>query len=284
MGATLLGVALCFWPQSFSESFHALKSVERARELLVSGKREDALTMINDLIEGTFDSKANKKLVTEGRKLATFFITESGQKLFELGESMSETNPSLAEEKYKSSLEAEGPNLKILNSLSLLGLREKRCDEAEQWNQKALGVFDKMIEAQAIELQVMACKNNFEGISKKLASLKEDSPLLNFSVVKTLVAKGKIQEGLVKEGLEILRTVSEDEVSYPEAWYWRWKLDPENGQIQRSYLEKYITICKKMTPRLKRVYRESGVVCSNMSEAENALQKSGANGDETVIN
>lgn len=282
--ATLIGVAFCFAHPALSELPDFPASVKQARENLMNGDRKKALSMINYMITNEENTEKNRELITEGRKLGTFFITESGQKLFELGESMSDTNPPLAEEKYKESLKEEGPNLKILNALSLLKLRGNHCDEARQWNQKALDTFDRMIEVQAIAMQVLACEDNFEGISKKLEGFKEDSPVLQIPVVQLLTARAKIQSGMVKQGLEILRLASETKNAFPDVWYWRWKLDPEEGHIQRTYLEKYITICKKMTPRLKRKYRESGVVCEKLPEAEKALKKSGANSDESLVN
>ncbi len=282
--AALIGAAFCLSAHTFAEPKPTVKSIEKARELLLAGKREKALSMVNDLIGSEKEAENRQRLLREGQKLATFFITESGQKLFELGESMNETNPELAEEKYRASLNDEGPNLKILNSLSLLKLKEKNCVEASRWNKEALKAFNKMIESQAIGLQIMACNSDFEGISKKLNEQEVDSPLLKLTVVKILMARSKIQNDQVKEGLEMLREASEVEPSYPELWYWRWKLDPEDGYIQGAYLEKYITICKKMTPRLKRDYRKSSVVCMYISEAEKALKRSGADSDETVVN
>lgn len=282
--ATLIGVAFCFVFPALSEFPDLPASIKQARESLMNGKRKKALSMINYMITSEENTGKNQEFIEEGRRLATFFITENGQKLFELGESMSDTNPLLAEEKYKESLKTEGPNLKILNALSLLKLRSNQCDEARQWNQKALDTFDRMVEVQAVALQVMACEDNFEGISKKLEGYKEDSPVLKIPVVQLLKARAKIQSGMTKEGLEILRLASEGKNTFPDVWYWRWKLDPEQGHIQRTYLEKYITICKKMTPRLKRKYRESGVVCEKLPEAEKALKKSGANSDESLVN
>ena len=281
--ATLIGVAFCFGHMASPElNFPA--SLELAREKLMEGQRGQALSMIQALITTDELTEKNLNFIAEGRKLATFFITEKGQKLFELGESMSDTNPVVAEEKYRESLKVEGPNLKILNALSLLKLRGGKCDEARQWNQKALDTFDRMVEVQAVALQVMACEDDFEGISKKLKGFKENSPVLQTPVVQLLRARSKIQSGMVKEGLEILRQTSEGKNTFPDAWYWRWKLDPQEGHIQRTYLEKYITICKKMTPRLKRKYRESGVVCEKLAEAEKALKKSGANSEESLVN
>jgi hypothetical protein len=250
---------------------------EKAQELLLKGKRKEAI----DLLLGAKGVKPadEKRIATETDTFSILFLTENGQKTYELGESMSHSNAELAMVKYEEALAFEGENIQILQSMGQLFLRQKNCRQADKVAERGLALYAKSSRARILKLEALDCFETPELLTDALKAIRPEDEIKKHPVVKIFVARDLVRSGAIEAGVKILKELTAQKKVFPEAWFWRWKLDPLRGHLQSQFAEEYLKLCNSMSPRLKREYLQQGSICLH-TDTVKAAREEGPDRDE----
>lgn len=263
-------VALFIFQASAQET-HSNQALKSPKELILAGQRKEA---IEALYRQKVKPAEQKKVRQEAERYSTLFLTEQGQKAFELGESMSESNPELALTKFDEALTTEGENIQILRAIGQIYLKQQNCRAAEKLADRGLAIHSKSAIARILKLEALDCQASGEALSEQLKLVASDEELKSQVVVQIFLARDQIKKGSLEAGLKSLRELTQQKSVFPEAWYWRWKLDPEQGQLQARFAEEYVKACNNMSPRLKRESLKKGSLCLNIEIAKAAIAES----------
>lgn len=251
--------------------------VEGAQNLMASGKRTSAIDLLlKNLDRGK--GKNNKDLIEALNEISHVFYSEKGQKLYELAESLSASASSAGTQRYLEAKKFEEGNVLVLLGLARAQIRDNNCDEAAQTLKLAVRYNPYIPEAPPLRLRAFICgakleetiaEPNFDKLGKGLKpfGLYVWGRVL-LSRKQNIQAKNFLQQAISHDG------------NFPESYYWLWsanqnsKTDPQRHGTGNEYAQKYLTLCKGLSVEMRRQYKNEPLLCMNLEEVKNALEKS----------
>ncbi|MDX9731652.1 MAG: hypothetical protein RBT63_07770 [Bdellovibrionales bacterium] len=276
----------------------ALSAVERARELVLSSDRTEAIRIFREL-------HTLGKLTREQQKaweeIAAIFISDKGQNQYSLADSYWFARPKDAIELLVATAKLEDGNLLISILAARAALRLQECGRADAFTEQAEQTFPLSMEVKLLRLQVQDCQN---GGNASLPPLRvpmdvEWGPL--DSAVRLLLVRDASRRRdwkAVRAGLTAWETQAAED---PEFWFWKWRLvdasrvgtRSDTGVLRdsnrvddslrdRSAGRKYLRYCAELTPRRRkklaihpRLCSQTEVVEADIKAHERAIEKSG---------
>lgn len=244
----------------------APKVVGQARELILKKDRIGAAQLLLEAAMKT-SGPVKAEIVRELDRLSSVFLTEQGQKNYELAESMLYENQSGAEAKYEEALVQEPGNVQVLLGLVCSRLAANECTTANE----ALLEVDK-INPLSLEKKIFRYKVDL--CAKKQLLVVENDPgfkgdlktALKLVQIENLYNMQKIKEALAH--LKDIQTVNMPEVSY-----WQFKLHENEPSSAVEAAQKYVDACKSMTTSLRRQFKFEPRLCKKIEEAEDYVSK-----------
>lgn len=247
------------------------KTVQEAREILIKKKdRKEALKLLTRAAR----QEANQaELLREIESIAYVFLTEEGQRTYELAESLLYSgNAASALSKYEEALAKEPDNVQVLQGLVRARIARGECSAAEETNSKIRELLGEVTgEARYLRERVAYClkqplSKNFE--NQSLGDLKRHSLLL--------VAQRLVKEEKLVEAQRILESKDLDNWEMPEVYFWRYKAMGNSSSEAIEFAQKYLVQCAAITPAVRRKYRLEPRVCEHTAEAEEFVKRSEA--------
>lgn len=248
-------------------------AVEEAQGLALKKNRQEAAQVLNKAIEAAAPPlRGRSRLIDVQAGIAKVFFTDKGQKLYELGQSTMYESPDLAMNQYKEALALEDNNILILDNMARIQLSKGDCAGAVQTLQKARALFPFAPEPAVLELRALVCQKNFEAFREKIKALpaleKEQEPFVQY-----LVAQDFLQQKMWRKATDILVKVSEEEPQFPEAYYLLTRAGAELSRDTDGAAQKYVSLCKGLTLRVRKRFSLEPRLCVNVKEVEDELAK-----------
>lgn len=263
--ALLLFVSNLLWPAFGQTSSGAVKS---AREKLLAKDRVGAAKILIQAIK-LAPSKEKPELIDELDKLTSVFLTEDGQKIYEMAESLLYSESAGAESKYAEALSLEDSNLQVMSGLVRAHLGKNKCDNARE----LLVQMTKMNPYQGEIKFLEALTNHCQKLNKLDNDLNfgkgELRPYWQLLYIRQLLGDNKIREA--RSQLRELK-----DWDHPEVAYFEFKARSPNSDEALDFAQKYVDKCKAMTPAMRRKFKFEPRLCAHVSEAESFIANSEA--------
>ena len=263
--AMLSLVASLAFAQVDTKSLQAL--IAEAEELVLKSKRTDALKLLGaEWQKAKPQTKAALALKMD--ELARVFMTERGQKAFELGQSMAVDKGNMAEPQYVESLKAEDNNVSVLLALAALKIKEKNWAQALE----SLTLIETLLpasrEVKVLRLKALLAASNLDQAQLALASLQ---PVPKKYDVEELSAELLLrQEKFVDAKLKIAELVKKQPEN-PDMHYLKWKLEEQQKRLGRQSGEKYLELCKNLAPTSQKQLSQNPFRCLEQLEVAKIL-------------
>ena len=257
-----------------SNSFAAApvsKAIQTARQLILKKDRVGALALLTTALEKeAHKPKGRAEVLREMDRLSKVFLSEEGQKNFELAESILYSGKPGSAEKYEEALTIENMNAEVLLGLVRSRLFEGNCSAASA----ALLQIDKinpfLPERKILKLKTELClKQNIFGVETDPAfkdELKTEYKLVQAEIY--------FNQQKLKESAQALKEITDGKM--PEVAYWNFKIHEPHAAEAVPYAEKYLDLCKDVTAVQRREYKLEPLLCKRTEEVVTYLKNNEA--------
>lgn len=255
-----------------------IQLAERVEELLLDKNRTRAAEVIKSEIDNKSSTVDRKKAIKLLANTAELFLTEQGQKSFELGESIfysrkDDAMVSQAIDKYKEAATSEVGNALVFLSLARAELTIGHCQDAQ-------GYLDKVLEAnpfaeglEPLTVRVHRCQKAMPEKDQKILQAKP----IRLEFVDPLISFYLESEDH-KSFLEVVEAAKKLDSQYPTTYYWECQ---EQAKVSKKIAgikgcaQKFLALCKNMDSAKRKKYNFDPNLCQarQILELEN-LQKS----------
>ncbi len=267
-------VALFFTSLAWSAPAETYKDIiEKAYNLSLQKDRAQATTvLLNALKKESKKTLAQKELTMALDQVSKIFYSDKAQQLYELGLSLRSTEPGAALNKLQEASRLEPDNLSIEIALGRQALSSGDCGSTAARLRKLRDFMAAVEELRLMVGQVAICQSNFQDyLSVRPGSELKNSPLALFW--QTSEAEYLFKTGSFAKSQEIADLIQKTEPAFPEAVYWKWKVEAETKQKAEKTAQKYLNLCKTLNSRLFRHYLPEPQLCRRTTEVETFLKK-----------
>lgn len=258
-------------PRANTETYRDI--IEKAHNLSLQKERAHAVQLLNSSI--TRESKkgpAPKELILALEEVSSLFMSDKAQQQFELALSLRANEPQLAQQKLADAAKIEPDNLQIQLEQFRVATILGGCSEAAA---SVLKLYETLSALEIVRLaaaQALMCQGQVEEAvkTKGIVDPKKTTLLIFWQLldVEALQRTGKIEKGL-----EILAQIEKTSPAFPEAYYWKWRLDRDLKKVTEKPAQKYVSLCKSLSPRAYRKYLAEPFLCRRLQEVESSLKK-----------
>lgn len=244
----------------------APKAIPAARELLLKRDRVGASQLLVDAFAKS-SGQSKIEIARELERLTTVFLTEQGQKNYELAESMLYEAQSGAEAKYEEALVLEPGNVQVLLGLVRAKMNAGDCAGA---NEK-LNEIEKMnpisLEKKIFRYKTTLC------LKKPLVGVENDPSFKGDMKValKLIQIENLYNIQKIKEALAHLKDIQSNPL--PEISYWQYKLHENEPALGTEAAQKYADICKSLSPAMRRQFKLEPRLCKKTEEVEEYIAR-----------
>ena len=264
----LLPVALMAAPLKKGRENYS-EIIQKAQNLILQKNRPQALEILSaGLKNENPNSAAFKELKKNLNDMSRLFMTEKAQQAYEFSLSLKKADPAQAIAKINDALRAEPENLTLLLEVARQNLMRGDCKAAFELAQKVqkINLWDD--ELTLVLAQSKICLNDLVGYltTKEGLQIANSVPWLSLEIERNIKEKNFIK---AKEALNQLIKIDK---SYPEQYYWAWKIDNEQKIINIDSAQDYKTECQNMTGAFYRRFILDPRLCTRVPEVEGYLK------------
>lgn len=268
--ATLSAEAATVAAENKTEGYRDL--IEKAYNLVLQKDRAQAMQLLNGAIK---KFASNPNAVAEIKRTASevgrTFYSEKAQQLHELSLSVRLTDPTQGLAKSSEALRIEPENLSVFLEQSRQQMAKLDCSAAKETLLRARKIYLYDEELNLSLAQAYLCDGNLKEYSA--LRLAVDSKKFNFAKNWTALDVEKLFR---EEQFDSAKTLATSLITldskYPEAYYWKFKVEKELKLDAKPSAQKYISLCKTLSHASFRLYMMDGFLCKRQPEVEAALK------------
>lgn len=283
----MFGLATPLWAVSFGTALFLLQptlllaasvheTIGKAQQLLLTRQRQQAIKSLNHLrLSGTLTAAEKKEVAEALRDAGERFLTDKGQRSFELGQSQLPGQGATALKHLKEAQNLEHGNYAIEIALARTHLVLEDCTAAKA----ALDPLEPEVafgsEILELELTVTWCLNEesqAEAIGRKKGAEIKLSPALlkaNQAWVKWRQKDLEKSHGLLKEAIGL-------DSQNPAVLYWLWRVTKELERNAEPVAEAYVKRCRGRDADIRRRTFSMVEFCLRLPEVEAYLKGKGS--------
>lgn len=254
------------------ETAHA--AIEQAQSFVLQKNRSEACAVLNRAIPAS-GAKHRPKLIESLQQISKVFLTDKGQKTFEAAQAMLWDSPDLALKEFNRALASEDGNVLILDNIARIQIIKQDCDGALNTIEKARLLNPFAGDSAVLELRALFCQGGFELLRQKGTALPALDKMQE-ALAQYVLAKEALQASEIQRAFEVLTKVTEDQPTFPEAFYALAKAGAELEKDPELAMQKYVSLCKAVTMRERKKFALEPRLCANLKEAEDELAKKAA--------
>lgn len=278
LGAAIIFAALFFISSpglcSQPKTETAADIIEKSYTLSLQKERTQAVVLLVNAIkkETKKSPKASKDLLKALDRVASVFYSDKAQQLYELGISLKMSDPGLALQKISEALKIESDNQEIILAHARAMMATGDCSGALSQAKKTREANPYSEEVTLVASQAAVCSGQFETYLQLRAGLDEKhSPYAPFWT--TVEVEYQFRSDRFERALELSRGLEKSESSFPEGYFWQWRILTEQKQPAQDIAAKYINLCKALSARAQRQFNLDPNLCRKTSEVESFLKK-----------
>lgn len=245
-----------------------LPAISKAQKLFLENKRTLATQVLREaMLKEKPGTTAYKELAETLREISMRFLTDRGQKLFELGETLAQQNPKGAADRYREALLVEDNNTQALFALSLVLLAQQKCGEAEKSLNEAVVENPGYWEAQLLLAPTLLCLEKEQEFSLQLARLEKVESVPKWWT-KYFRARFLLNTEQALAARALFETVRSEEKAFPESYFWLWSAEKDVPPPPRTLAQKYVSICKNLTSKARAQFKFEPNLCRDTEKVD----------------
>lgn len=247
--------------------------IDKAFTLSLQRDRAHAVQVLTQSIKKeSTKGPAPQDLLIALEEVASSFYNEKTQQYFEQALSFRRTEPARALQRLADALKLEPDNLQILVEQARLQIMTGDCSSAATGAEKLHTDFQQLELSRLILAQASLCAGKLDRVRKvkEGLDLKKSSFQIYWSMVDTEMG---FRSGQISGAKESLSEAQKADSGFPETQYWIWKLDAELSKQAERAAQKYLSLCKSLSPRSARKYLNEPQLCRRATEVETFLKK-----------
>ncbi len=274
-----------FWPLSSTgftsqvEEKASIKGVqERSQALVLSGQPQEAMSLLLSAALSTDkDSPEGVELRKTLSRISVLFLSERTQKLFELGQSLYfQGQVSSALERFREAQSQEPHNLQISSSLVRALIQLDQCSEAMNWLEGARKQNPFLEDLKVLYLKNLLCLQQKEEYPLARAQVEAGVRLETHRLLlRVFHVEWLFSQGLWTDAMELAQQVIIEHPDFPETHYWLWRISQqaEGGSENFGSGQRYISLCKSLTSRVRRTYKNEPRLCAFLKDVEQHFER-----------
>lgn len=247
--------------------------IEKARQLLLQKERVPAISLLATAAQRETkngNTSGAKTLVGALEEISTAFILDKAQQSYELGLSLIETDPAQALEKFEEAGRMESRNFAVEVAIVRMNIVMGVCSDAAMKARALIALNPYATDAHLVLAQASACLGDLPELRKAIAAAPVDEAAMYWDLLKA-------QEAYFGPGAdtarEKIKQVLKNDVQFPEAYYWQWKIEAKQKTEAKTAAEKYLTLCKNPAKGIYRKYLREPMTCRRIVELETFMKK-----------
>ncbi|OFZ13788.1 MAG: hypothetical protein A2Z20_05970 [Bdellovibrionales bacterium RBG_16_40_8] len=244
--------------------------IKMAKQKLVEHRRTEAVDILLSAIldENMVDSKI--ELQKELYQTITLFMTNEGQRLFELAESIRLSGQLGYQPKYEEAFGHEGKQLNILYGEALGYIKTKNCKKALEIISDIDSINPKSDETTYLRYRAQICSGAAIEELKEEALPKQKNFL---PYIKVTLAQKALREEKAEVALSLAREAIFADTNFPMGYYWAWKILKNEENVGLDEAQRYLALCKVVMPTLRRKYYWEPELCVDTESVEAYIKK-----------
>ncbi len=216
-------------------------------------------------------SSAYRELKENLEELSTVFYTDQAQATFAQGESLLETKPKDAIDKFQEALKLEEGNVSILRALARAQLRLDECSSADT-TVKTTENYDAVSgEYQLLKLQSLQCHKDEAALTEALEAKDIDMTGVE-KFLKVFPVEQNYLKKDIKKTRQLLSAWEAQMPDYPEVYFWKWQVSNLQGTPDKLSAEKYLQLCKGLSARKRKSFNLDVDLCKSIDEVDAKLK------------
>ena len=245
--------------------------IKKAQGLLLENDRESAVrTVLAALARNAGGATGLGELKRELFTVTEMFVSEKGQRTFELGRSLAAQDLKTAKGKFLEALSLEKDNLSIIRELARVHLAQGECQSVYELSRQGLLYNPYNSEIFLLRLQAKACLGTLEDVEAELSN-----PYVDMVGLEPYIGLVRAQAALTKnaysEAIEELNKAKAKSPSFPEIYFWMGKAQQLIEKSPREAFTHYVTLCREKVPSSLTRSMEPRL-CRQVAEIEKTLE------------
>lgn len=248
-------------------------AILEAQKKFLNRDRRGAVTILQDAIKIEKTRARLEELTGALHQLATMFISEEGQRAFELANAIRFSGQNNYMAKYSEALVADEDNWSIYLYQALGYLQQKKCKQAKEVVDKAEMIDALRAENDYLKIKIQLC-NKEEVLRSSVVALDflDDKKIYKDIVFAQVEALAQKQEESLRYAA---RAISADK-NFPMGYYWSWVALKESESPGLEFAQKYRSLCRSMTTALRQKYYLEPELCFDLERVEGFIKKAEA--------
>ena len=267
-------VLFMFWVpiMLFGKAADPLPAISKAQKQLLASQRTRAIETLVAAVKKEQVSKNRQKIRQALNAISREFITEQGQKTYQVGLSLEKTNSSLAIQRYTEAQQQEDGNFQVAESLIRSHLVAKKCAEARAQTNQFLTLNPYAIELLELSIRAQICLKDLEAVRLAIRVFeKEDVPSWK---TKWLKALSLLVDTTSQAGARTLfEQVRYENPKFPEVYYQLWRIAKNMAEERDELARRYVTLCKGLLPQYRQEFGLEPELCVHSEEVQADLDK-----------
>ncbi len=252
--------------------------IDKAYTLSLQRDRAHAVQILTQSIKKeSTRGPAPPDLILALEEVASSFYGEKSQQYFEQALSFRRNEPARALQRLGDALKLEPDNLQILAEQGRLQMMVGDCSSAAGIGEKLYSELPSIELSRLILAQASVCAGKLDRArkAKEGVDIKKSTYYLYWSMIE---AELYFRAGQMTTARDSLAEAARIDRDFPETQFWIWKLESENAKQSERSAQKYLSLCKSLSPRAARKYINEPQLCRRTSEVETFLKKNNSAG------
>lgn len=252
-------------------------AIFESREKILERKRSEAIEILLKAITTEGANAKNQELKDELNRQASLFFTDEGQRAFELANAIRFSGQQNFMPKYIEALKFEPMNWDVLLNQAIGFLIMKNCKQALEAIGQAQATNPYRFESGYIAIRAQLCLNE-KVTDTALRELKPATSDLHYkSALEAQYFEFISVSDLAKSSADA--AIAADK-NYPMGYYWAWRATKVEPVRAIFYAQKYLEVCKTITPQIRRAYYLNHDLCIETEAVEAFLEGASKQNEE----
>lgn len=249
--------------------------ITRAQEFLVNRNRQSAISVLQQARNSNLKAEEKEELNEALKDVATRFLTDKGQRSFELGISQLPLQANSALTHLREAEALEDGNFQILEAMLRASLAAEDCKAALKLLPKLTPLSAVMPQILELELQAYWCLERNEDVELLLKRKALESKLsLTMQKVASAWLKWKNQES--DKAIAGLREAAASDAKNPAILYWLWRIEKEQEMDAQAAALAFSKRCRGYEAEFRRHSSSMIEMCLHLPAVEAYLKAKGA--------
>lgn len=247
--------------------------IDKAYNLSLQKDRTQAVTILQSALKKEMKkSSAQRDLLTAIDQVSKVFYSDKAQQLYELGLSLRTTDPAMALSRLQEAARLEPDNMSIEVALLRQALSSGDCDGAQSKSAKRKELFAALEDLRLILAQASLCLGKLDdyALLRNAVDLKSSGYAIHWQMADS---EYNLKQKSYSKALEAATSAQKQDSSFPESYYWQWRISNEAKVRSERFGQKYLSLCKVLSSRQQRQYLAEPLLCRRTADVESFLKK-----------